>query len=485
MKRAAKYGLIAVLAAALIGAGVWGAAWLVGTTDGARWLMDAVSRHTPLTISARQVEGRLLDRLRLGGVRVVLAPFEVEIERLDYRWQPLLLLSGRVAAKELTLTGRADPGQHPRGHSAGSRLAPGLRIGGAFRRADRAPAGERPDLPPSRRAARECDHHLLLRVLAKRAVVPLRSCRRCTVRPHHGEHRGRLFPAVLPVDLAVTPAVPVAGMDAFSLQGRFLPGRSPEQLAGGFTVAGSSGKVKRLELAGEAGMTRKAFNLRQLRLTGPGRRGTVTGGGTVTLTAREPLLALQLGAAGLDLAPELNVPTDLSGTLTLTGTPGLYRGEFTLANRGKGWQTARLSGSYQGDSAGVKLAPLTGSLLAGSVQGSLSVRWRDGISLEGTIRGRNLNPAGIDPDWTGVVNFDLAGNGAWPGQAPPRGKVSGRLLESRLHGQALTGEVQADFARGDLHIGRLALQGKGFDINAAGSSASGWLSTRRSATWAG
>ena len=57
MKRAAKYGLIAVLATALIGAGIWGAYWLVGATDGARWLMDALSRHTPLTISARTIEG--------------------------------------------------------------------------------------------------------------------------------------------------------------------------------------------------------------------------------------------------------------------------------------------------------------------------------------------------------------------------------------------------------------------------------------------
>ena len=81
MKRAATYGLIAVLAAALIGAGALGTAWLAGTTDGARWLMDAVSRHTPLTISARTIEGRLLDRLQLGGVRMALAPVEVAIER--------------------------------------------------------------------------------------------------------------------------------------------------------------------------------------------------------------------------------------------------------------------------------------------------------------------------------------------------------------------------------------------------------------------
>ncbi len=92
-------------------------------------------------------------------------------------------------------------------------------------------------------------------------------------------------------------------MDAFTLQARLLPGRDPEQLAGGFTVAGASGNVKRLELAGEAGMTRQAFNLRQLRLTRPGRRGLVSGEGTVTLTAGEPLLALQIKAAGLDLTP--------------------------------------------------------------------------------------------------------------------------------------------------------------------------------------
>ena len=50
-------------------------------------------------------------------------------------------------------------------------------------------------------------------------------------------------------------------------------------------VAGSKGKSIFLKLAGEAGMTHNAFNLRQLRLTEPGRRGSLTGGGTVTLTA--------------------------------------------------------------------------------------------------------------------------------------------------------------------------------------------------------
>ena len=469
MKRAAKQGLIALLASALLSMGVWGAAWLVGTTDGVRWIMDVVSSHTPLAISARQVQGRLLDRLHLGGVRVSLPPFEAEIEGLDYRWQPRILLSGRVAAKELTLAG--------------------VRI------QDNTPADIPPDLawPRLSGMAGLFDgriEHLQVNGLTYRLrdgqsihvntisssvswQNALLSLSKLSVASPAGRVAGSIAAGfdrpTLQVDLTATSTRPIAGMDAFSLQGRFLPGRRPEQLTGGFTVTGSKDTMIFLKLAGEAGMTRNALNFRQLRLTRPSRRGSVAGGGTVTLTARAPLLSLQLTADGLDLSPVLNAPTDLSGTLTLTGTQELYRGEFKLANRGKGWQTAHLSGSYQGDRGGVKLPLLTGSLLAGSVQGSLDLNWEQEVSLKGTVRGRNLNPAGVSPDWAGVVNFDLAGGIAWPSQAPPRGEVSGRLLESRLHGQALTGEVQVDFARGDLRIDRLALHGKGFDIGATGT----------------
>ena len=107
MKRAATYSLIASLTALLIAAAVWGAAWLAGTVEGARWLMEAVSRHTPLTISARKVEGKLFGDLRLGGVRLSMAPLEADIESLDLSWQPLHLLTGSIAARELTLAGVA------------------------------------------------------------------------------------------------------------------------------------------------------------------------------------------------------------------------------------------------------------------------------------------------------------------------------------------------------------------------------------------
>jgi translocation and assembly module TamB len=407
LKRAATYSLIAVLALALIGAGVLGAAWLAGTTDGARWLMDAVSRHTPLAISARTIEGRLLDRLQLGGVRLALTSVEVAIESIDIRWQPFLLLSGTVAAKEMTLTGVLIRDNTP------MKTPPDLAwpivsgVAGLFDAkigrlqvnglTYRRPDGQSVNVTAISSSAAWRNAVLSLSDLA--AVAPTGRIA--------GSIAAGFSPPSLRFDLAATPAKPIAGMDALTLQARLLPGRNPEQLAGGFTVAGASGKVKRMELAGEVGMTRQAFNLRQLHLTRPGRRGMVTGEGTVTLTAREPFVELQIKAAGLDLTPEIKVAADLSGTLTLTGTPERYRGEFAMTSTGKGWRTARLAGAYEGDGTGMKLAPLTGALLAGSVQGSLDVDWREGFSLEGTIRGRDLNPAGISPDWAGVVNFDL------------------------------------------------------------------------------
>jgi len=469
LKRAAKQGLITVLTAVLIGAGAWGAAWLAGTTGGARWFLDTISRHTPLAISTRTIEGRLFDHLQLGGVRLVLTPVEMSIESIDFRWQPLLLLSGNIAVKELTLAGVVirdnTPGETPPDLSwprvsgiAGffdGKIAR-LQVNGlTYRRID----GQSVSVTALTSSA--AWRNALLSLSDFAVVAP-------TGRVAGSIAAGFSRPS-LRFDLAATPTEPVAGMDALTLQARLLPGRNPEQLAGGFTVTGASGMVKHWELAGEAGMTRQAFNLRQLRLTGPGRRGTVTGGGTITLTAREPLVELQIKAAGLDLTPEIKVSTDLSGTLTLTGTPERYRGEFTIVNTGKGWRSARLSGVYQGNGTGVNLAPLTGALLAGSVQGSLAVNWREEFFLEGTIRGRNLNPSGIDPDWAGVVNFDLTGSGAWPRQALFRGEMSGNLLESRLHGQALSGELRANHENGELRVGRLLLRGKGFNISGAGN----------------
>ena len=85
------------------------------------------------------------------------------------------------------------------------------------------------------------------------------------------------------------------------------------------------------------------------------------------------------------------------------------------------------------------------------------------------MSGRNLDPAVVDKNWQGVINFDLSGRVSIPEREPPGGSISCTLLQSRLHGQQLTGSLSATFVGNDARIARLALQGKGFQINAAGA----------------
>ncbi|MDA8414194.1 MAG: translocation/assembly module TamB domain-containing protein, partial [Desulfobacteraceae bacterium] len=272
----------------------------------------------------------------------------------------------------------------------------------------------------------------------------------------------------LTADLAVALAHPVAEMDRFTLQARKSLARGPEQFVGTLSIAGSAGTRKLLELSGDVGMARNAFNLRSLRLTRPGRKGLINADGSLAFTARESNITLQITAAGLDLAPELNVPTNLSGTLKFAGTLDSYRGDFTFSNKAQGWRAATVSADYQGTRDGMILAPLSGSVLGGSLAGKLDMNWRSGFALQGAISGRNLDPARIDPAWKGVANFNVSGKLARTGKTPLTGSISGTLLESRLHGQALTGELQADVAGSNLSLSRLALQGKGFDLQASG-----------------
>ena len=462
MKRPTKYLLGALTAVLLVGLAVTVTAWVAGTTEGTRWFLTSVPRLMGIRISAQKVEGRLLDRLHLTGVRIDRSRQKLELDSLVLEWQPRTILSGTVAVSELSLHGVRIQDNTP---AATTTDLSWPRVSGIAAHLD----GKIDRLRLDGLSYRHLDGQPVL-LNSITAVVTwhgtLLSVSELSGDAPAGRFTGNIGAGFthpsLTADLAVIPSHPVAGMDLLTLAIRSLPGKHAAPFVGDITVTGRSGSSKLLELTGEVAMARNAFNLRRLQLTRPGRRGRITAEGTVNTASRESVLTLQLKAADLDLASELQMPTDLSGTLTFTGTLVNYRGTFAVANKGKGWHTAAVSGSYQGTGTGMKLASFTGSIIDGTLGGHLDMDWREGLTLRGALRARNLNPARLAPDWQGVANFDAAGSLAWSGHAPVRGELSGSILESRLHGQALTGEVRARFAGADLAIDRLELQGKGF-----------------------
>ena len=461
--------LVAALAIMVGGAAVAAVVWIIGSTHGARWLLTTAATRSSGGFSVRKIEGRIGDHLLLTGVRINLAQQNVELDRVELRWKPLPLLAGTIAVQELAVNG--------------------------VRVQDDAPPGNK---PPSLAWPHVSEFaHLFDGTIAQLRVTNLRyqrlqeqplqvtsvagtvtwqegllSINDLTVVSTSGRINGsvsaRFKQPSLTADLDIAVARPAVKMDRFLVRVRHSHGAGAEQLAGMITVAGYAGTRALIELGGDVGLARDSFNLRRLRLTAPGHKGVVTGDGTLAFTAIEPFLSLQLKAAGIDLSPQLGVPASLSGTLKFAGTPDSYQGDFTVANQAEGWQSVTASAAYHGTREGMNVDKLNASILDGSLAGNIAVNWRDGFAVQGALSGKNLNPARISADWKGVANFTAGGKLSRSGKGPVTGSISGALLESRLHGQMLTGDLQASFSGNDISLSRLALQGKGFDLHASG-----------------
>jgi translocation and assembly module TamB len=106
---------------------------------------------------------------------------------------------------------------------------------------------------------------------------------------------------------------------------------------------------------------------------------------------------------------KINVPTRLSGVVSLSGTPGDYQGLLALTNDVRGPQAFHLESNFRGNTEGLALSDLRGKALDGVLAGGLTIDWREAPAVTGALRGRKLNPAAIDPSWTGAINFDLSG----------------------------------------------------------------------------
>ncbi|MDD2338347.1 MAG: translocation/assembly module TamB domain-containing protein, partial [Geobacteraceae bacterium] len=210
------------------------------------------------------------------------------------------------------------------------------------------------------------------------------------------------------------------------------------------------------------------LRLSDLSLTEADRKGKLTGNAKISLAGRSPAIAAQLLAEKLDLSSEVPTLPPLDGTIDMSGSFDKYRGTLRLATSGQGLRSGSLGGSFTGDTEGVSLVLDKGSWLGGTLTGNLAARWNDGLFLSAAVIGRNFNPARVTPDWDGVVNLDMSGEMRKSDTAPLRGKISAKLLSSRLRGRQLTGELAARIDNQDIILDRLLLRGNGFDLSASG-----------------
>lgn len=467
MKRVLLWITAGILALALVIFA--GLVWLVETSSGARFALDTLGRFSGWDISIERVEGRLRDRLLLTGVRAARPKVKVAVDRVYLRWDPDPLLAGKLQVHELDVSGVRIQDDTPLEAKAPDLTWPG--VNETVRRMDATVT--RFSLKDLSYRHLEEDPSVLKELAASLALKDgTLAVTGGSVSGAQGTATGEVVAGLwrpsLRLDLRLAPSDPVADMDAFSIQARLYPAKEPEQMAGKVALAGKRKGAQRLEVTGDLGVTRTGFNARGLRLVRPGRPGSLTGKGSMTLTAGEPVFALDLKADDLDLSRELDYPARLTGTATFDGTPSAYRGRFSLANKGTGWQDLALAAGYQGNKDGLKLAPLSGRFLKGRVTGGVDILWKEGVRVGGKLAGRSLDPSILASGVTGPVNLDLAGEVRVPEEGGVSGKVDARILESRVNGRTLKGELKGTFTGETVDVARLYLAGKGFDVSGSG-----------------
>ncbi len=467
MKRALKYLTLGIALAALL-AGLALPVWLLGTTAGTRRILDTLSNRTNLKISAEKIEGCLAGGLLLENLEVVWPQGSVRIQRLALRAKPMDLLTGRISFQTLSLRNVSISDRAPEAPPVLHwPAASGLLhfFSGQIERL------EIDDLT-YRHVEKEPMHFqsIIASVAWRKSQL---SISRLQMVSDSGDMEGSILAGfnrpLLEVTIETKPSQPLAGMEIFQVRGKFGPGKRPGELYGSLRLTGGLDTQAIWELTTDTGVTSGGIPLKNIRLHRLGHEGLITADGMLTLSGPEPFLELSAQAAKLDFGPAFQIATNLSGSLTFAGTSRNYEGRFALAHQAKDWKTVHLAGNYSGNAQGLTLNATQGDALKGTLSGRLDLDWQKDLTVSGVLSGRDLDPAEIDPAWAGVIHFDLTGKISVPEQKPLRGEIILTLLESRLHGQQLTGDLRATFVDDDIRIQNLVLQGKGFHLHAAGS----------------
>jgi len=477
VSRGWRIALLVVLGSLLlVSAGV---AWLGWSRAGASWLVTTVARLLPGDLTVAAVEGRLADHLQLSGLRFRSTSVQLELHRLDLRWQPFGLLQGELTIPRLGLAGLdiSLPATTP----AVAAPAPGAL-------ADRLIW---PHLDPRLRwlqakieslevtAARVTGageasldfERLTARVVWHGGSLELHEL---DLEGADGRLQGDgtldLVGHAAKIQLALRPAaggrltgVP-RGEVALTLDG----GGDGAAVRGTLQASAAWGEEPPLQLATGYLLQGNDLILSSLELRRKGIPGRASGSGRCRLAGAATALDLDLELHDVDLEDLTRFPMAISGTLAGRLDSSGYRGRFRLANAGSSWRELALAGRFAGNWGGIALRELQGAWLAGTVQGELDIGWESAPSLVLDLAGRRLDPERLRAGLPGAIDLDLKGRIDFPRERPVTADWQAAIAPSRLLGRSLQGEVAGRFDGESLLLRPSRLQGEGYRLAAQG-----------------
>lgn len=468
--------IVAAILLGILGTAAAAAFWLLGTTSGASWAVRTATRRAAVAIEVGSVSGRLLGDLRLSSIEVRWPSGTATVNSAGYRLRPLSLLGGDISFASLTVEGVSVTIRETEDDRDGQAHAPPPEL--RWPDAAGIPAwldGGIDDLRMSRIRVRAPGRDpLVLEDLS--AGVAWRDgtlvVRDFAVRFPSARIAGSLAAGFsrpsLRADLSARLEDARDGMERVSLSVDLAPSPFPRGLAGPWRLSFEFSDSPDIRIEGEATWEKNRAELRGISVSLPEQPGVMTGRAGVDISRGNLSAEIRLSIHELDLFPRTGTHTKITGALALSGGPGGYEGDLSLENPGRGISGFRFRGKIEGGGGKISLSPLRGSWIGGELEGGLTLSWAEGFRLEGSLNGRNLDPARIDPGWPGRIRFSLRGSARKTESSPLHAEIDGGLSDSTLRGRVLSGEVHALVDDEGLQVSRLELHGDGFDISAHG-----------------
>jgi translocation and assembly module TamB len=458
--------VLAVLLALLLALVLFGlaaAGWLLGTTEGARRLLDFVREQAHLDLQVEALEGRILDRLELRGVTLHTAEMDLQLARVEWIWQPRVLLQKRLrvdslVASDLVLV------LHPTA----------------------APKDDEPFAIPQLPLIIDVGHAQLDRLRIEQAQarpLALRDLAADELQWAGSEARvGRLV-----LTHAQTGPIEVRGRAQLASQHIDF-----EQ----FEIRTHGETPTVIGLAGRLGLEQQASALaltwRDLRwpLTQPPQINSAKGradiGGTWKQLAfdTEFVLGEQAAVQAKGLYSDAQLETNIRwqnlqwplsgaariasarGTLQFHGKPEDYR--YTLdATLTAKQQQGRAQAQGRGGLDHVTLERLLFAVADARAEGSGTVRWQPSLSVAGDVQLSQLDPGLVAPEWPGRINGRVQAHSDLSGEQP-RTQFEIALSESELRGYPLKLDANGELRGEQLRANQLVLVSGSTRLEASG-----------------
>lgn len=170
----------------------------------------------------------------------------------------------------------------------------------------------------------------------------------------------------------------------------------------------------------------------------------------------------------LDAADNYLVASD-TGKAQVTGVLDAYRTTMIAQLAVPAYPAGNIDMTGAGSRHGFSLEQLALSTLGGKVQGSASVDWTNGVVATFNLSGENIDPAGLNANWPGQVNFTTRGEAAAGTDGIVTSLQGNLMLDGVLRGEPVRAEMTGRYDGADLTIPTLVVHALGTTLNAEGT----------------